>query len=173
MRPDVLLRLVGPVALWGVAGVACGGTAIVDPVDDDESPDSSSMGTRGSGASPTGTTTTSAAGGAPATTSSGTAAGGDCAALEQQMLAAYDEAIACDPLINAIQCSGMNLAKGYCDCAVVANDLTPELAAESLALGDAWADSGCEYNFCEGGCYPADAPWFCNPATNRCEPTYE
>jgi hypothetical protein len=147
------------------ATAACGGTTVVD-------------GGSGGAGSTTSSHTSSMSSSTTSTSTSqtGTTTGGGqsaCAALEQEMVAAFEEAVRCNPAISSIQCSGDNVAKSYCDCAAVANDKDPDAAARSLALGNEWRDLGCEYMFCEGGCYPTDAPWFCDPATERCQPAYD
>lgn len=160
-------------ALLVLAVSGCGEVVVVQ---DDSSSSGAGGSVAGSGGSSAGG---SDAGGAFTGGSGGTniAVGGsggttECEALEAEMLTALDLATTCDPSIDVAQCSGTAIAKTYCNCAVVANDFMPDEAAASFALGDLWY-LNCEYNFCESGCYPTDAPWYCDSVTNRCQPAYE
>ena len=161
------------ILLAAVAPGACGGTTVVDGTGGEGSGANSGVGGAGAAGAASAVAVTASGTSSSVAVSSSSGGPGDCEVLEAQMVAAYQAAVACDPSIDVEQCTGATVGKYYCGCTVVANDQLPDEAALSLALGTQWEDMGCEYNFCESGCYPTDAPWYCDPNTNRCAPAFE
>ena len=79
----------------------------------------------------------------------------------------------CDPLINAIQCSGQTVITDLCGCEVVANDMSPEAAEEAQINYEYWVAEGCGPSDCTACPPPPSAPWYCDPNSMMCEPAYE
>jgi len=141
-----------------LVGGACGGKAVVDPMD---------TGTGGSSSTSSSTSTST-------TTSTGTGGTVDpCQVLEEQLGVALRLAQACNPMINAIQCSGDTVVYDTCGCEVVANDHAVSEAEDARAAYDAWVAAGCGPHLC-ASCPPGpDTPWYCDVDAEACLPAYE
>ncbi len=141
-----------------IAG-ACGGKAVVDPP---------AEGIGGSSSTSSSTTSSST------TSSSGTGGTADpCPLLDEQLEAALRLAQACNPMINAIQCSGQAVVYDTCGCQVVANDQASSEAEAALEAYDAWVQAGCGPQLCST-CPPGpETPWYCDVDLEVCTPAYE
>jgi hypothetical protein len=152
---------------------ACGGTAVIDG-DDGGTTTGTGTGTATGTSSGTGTGTgTSTGTGAGTATGTATGTGDVCldgaAAVTDAVLAAQ----ACDPLINAVQCSGMTVVIDTCGCPVVANDLDQDAAEKALDSFNQWVETPCSTYDCESCPPPPDSPWYCDPGQMQCFPAYE
>lgn len=143
-------------ACLSAAFVACGGKVVVD------------QGSEIGGAGGTTSTGTGGLGGA-----GGIGGAGGCDALLADFQAKLDAAQACNPLINAIQCSGTVVAFDTCGCEVVANDQASTAASYAIGAYESWADAGCGPYDCALCPPPPSSPWFCDPATSKCQPAWE
>jgi len=133
--------------LLAAAVGGCSGKAVID---DSSSGDATSTPTTTSTAT---TTTTS---------------GNSCDDLETALLAWLAAAQACDPMINALQCTGDTVVYDTCGCAVVAADPQESEAAEARDAYDEWVDAGCGPHLCADCPPPPTQPWFCDPDLMSC-----
>ncbi len=70
--------------------------------------------------------------------------GDNCFALGEALDEAVAAAIACDPQVTTVECSGEELIFDRCGCqGTVANDNRPELAQAARDAFDAWVAGGC------------------------------
>lgn len=161
-------------ACWGALAAfalaaACGGKAVIDP--------EAQTGAGGTGAA----STTSSTSSSTTTTSSGTGgvagSGGTttnfCDLLQEELENAIWSAQWCDPLINALQCTGDTVILDTCGCPVVANDTTPHAAEEALIAYDGWVAEGCGPFLCSTCPPPPSSPWYCDGDVMMCEPANE
>ena len=144
-------------AVTGALVAACGGKVVVD-----------ADGAAG-GALPI---TSTGVGAAPGTTTGGGGAGG-CDALGAILQSAINEAQACNPLLNVVQCSGKVVLRDGCNCEIAANELNLQAAEAAMAAFKTWVAAGCGPVPC-AVCPPppSSEPWFCDPQTNRCNVTF-
>lgn len=89
--------------------------------------------------------------------------GSSCDALYAAFQESITDAIACDPSLNSVQCTGEIILLDTCGCpTIVANERTPELAEQVKAAYTAWTDASCGPIPCSE-CVPVDG--------GACEPT--
>jgi hypothetical protein len=144
---------------------ACGGKVVVDAAG--AGGGNVVVGASGSGG---GSSTTATTG-----TGTGTGAGGagGCAALLLDFGMKLDAAQACNPALSSPQCTGMSIVTDACGCQEVAGEGHPEaINASQLAYGN-WTFAGCGPYACESCPPPPQAPWYCDPTSGRCVPTYK
>jgi hypothetical protein len=85
-----------------------------------------------------------------------TGTGASCDELEKQMDEAIDDAIACDPTIDTIQCDGSEVVPNACGCKFfVLNEKHPDLVAAAKASYAAWTNAGCGPLDCGMDCVEA------------------
>ncbi len=96
-----------------------------------------------------------------------------CDLLQEELENSIWSAQLCDPLINALQCTGQTVITDVCGCELVANDLSPESAEEAQINYDYWVAEGCGPFLCADCPPPPSAPWYCDPNSKMCEPAYE
>lgn len=145
---DSSLLFVAGALLTGTLMAACGGKVFVDPGG------------------------TGAAGGAGGSGTGGGAA--NCDLLEKNLAQKLLEAQACDPTINAIQCSDKAIVKDGCGCDEAGNELNPAAVAASNDAYDTWVGFGCgpyECALCPPP--PQSSPWYCDPTQKKCLPAFE
>jgi hypothetical protein len=82
--------------------------------------------------------------GTSSATNASASTGDNCFALGEALDEAVAAAIACDPQVNTLECSGKELLFDRCGCqGTVANDSTPQLAQAARDAFDAWVAGGC------------------------------
>ncbi|MEP7119531.1 MAG: hypothetical protein ABJE95_01425 [Byssovorax sp.] len=144
--------------------LACGGKVVVDGAA------TPGEGGKGGGSSTTGTGTNGP------TTVAGTGVGGSggaCAGLQADVTATLAAAQACNPAINAPQCSGTNVVADLCGCPVVANDSAFSAAQLANMAFTTWVNAGCGPFECFACPPPPSSPWFCDPTASICKPAFE
>jgi hypothetical protein len=152
-------------AIWMVLWTGCGGTAVVD-----------GDAAGGGGSATTSSTSSNGSGGMNTSVSSSNSSGSggsSCNDAADDVTAAVLKAQACDPLINALQCSGMTVVIDTCGCVAVANDLSQDAAEFALAAYDAWVGAGCSPYRCDSCPPPPDSPWYCDPDAGKCLPAFD
>jgi hypothetical protein len=164
----------GPLAAaWALLGLvaACGGKAVMDG----ESPTAQG----GNGGATTSTTASTSSSTTTHTTTTittgpgGWGGAGGCDALQSDFEQKLAAAQACDPAINAIQCSGDTVAFDLCGCDVVANDYHGAQAQAARDAFDLWVAGGCGPYECYACPPPPSSPWYCDPTAKQCMPAYE
>jgi hypothetical protein len=138
---------------------ACGGKVVVDG--------EGTSGEGGAGGDPTTVTT--------ATTSTqfvavGVGGAGGCDGLQADAIATLAAAQACNPALNALQCSGTNTTVDLCGCPVVANDSAFSAAQLATMAFTTWVNAGCGPFECFACPPPPDNPWYCDPTESICKP---
>lgn len=96
----------------------------------------------------------------------GGAGGGSCDARIATLSQKIAVAETCNPLINAVQCSGTASVTDGCGCQVIANETNPTAVAAAQAAHDAASAASCIAP-CAAPC-PYFGPGFCDPATGKC-----
>ena len=100
----------------------------------------------------------------------GAGAGGGSAGSCDARLVTLAQKIAaaetCNPLINAVQCSGTASVTDGCGCQVIANETNPSAVAAAQAAYEAASAASCIAP-CAAPC-PYFGPGFCDPATGKC-----
>lgn len=105
-------------------------------------------------------------GGTVATGSSSTAGsagqGGaaDCDVLIDELAAAFEAAVLCDPSMSVPQCSGQSIIKNRCGCDWAGNDLATAEVADAQAAWAAVQAADCDAT-CPGPCPGQGAHWAC------------
>jgi hypothetical protein len=147
-----------------VLGVsACGGKVLFDP-------DASSGGGAGTGGQGEGASSSEVGVATVGVAQSSASTGDNCFALGEELDRATNEAIACDPTIDLLQCSGAELLTDRCGCkGVVANETRPEAVQAARAAYDAWVAGGCGPFECGGACQQP-AGGICDPGSSTCQP---
>ena len=136
--------------------MACGGKVVVEG--------SGTPGGGGGGAS--GSTSTTV--GSSVVVGSGGAGG--CAGLQADAIATLAAAQACNPGLDALQCTGTNTSVDLCGCPVVANDTAFTAAQLANMAFSTWVNAGCGPIECFACPPPPGSPWFCDPTTSLCKP---
>ncbi|MFT3773067.1 MAG: hypothetical protein QM820_47405 [Minicystis sp.] len=118
---------------------------------------------------------TGPAGGSGGATTTGLGGAGglsnDCDVLGADFQSKLAAAQSCDPLINAIQCSGTATLHDGCGCEVAGNELAPEKVSLAVDAFEAWVNAGCgpfECALCPPP--PSSVSWFCDPGSSQCKP---
>lgn len=130
--------------ILAVAGIACGGKAVIDG--EGAAGGATSAGGAGQGgAVVTGPVTVSGP-------TSSAATGVTCAELGERLEAAIREAIRCAPSLPVVQCDGSAVVYDACSCPLIANENQREAIEEALRAHDELVAAGCGLDC--GGCLP-------------------
>ncbi|MBI4950470.1 MAG: hypothetical protein HY908_00405 [Myxococcales bacterium] len=129
-----------------VAVLGCGGKAVIDAGDGP-----------GGGGAGGGTTTTTTTTTTTSTTTTTTTTVLTCDGLYQVLEAAIASAVACDPLVNMVQCDGSAVIHDPCGCPVLANETSPAAVEAATDAYDAWTGAGCGPYLCGLPCQPMSA----------------
>jgi hypothetical protein len=136
--------------------MACGGKVVVDG--------GAVPGEGGGGASSATTVGSSVA------VTVGAGGAGGCAGLQADAIATLAAAQACNPALDASQCSGTVTSVDLCGCPVVANDAASSAAQLANMAFSTWVNAGCGPIECFACPPPPSSPWFCDPTTLLCKP---
>jgi hypothetical protein len=141
--------------------VACGGKVVVEG--------GGTPGEGGAGGTST-TGTTNPSGQVTATGAGG--ASQACAGLQADVTATVAAAQACNPGLDAPQCSGTNIVADLCGCPVVANNGSISAAQLANMAFKTWVSAGCGPFNCFTCPPPPTDPWFCDPTEAICKPAF-
>ncbi len=160
-RPGLRITLL--LASLAALSAACGGKVVVE----------SSGATGGGGAGGAPGVTVSVGIGSSAAQSGPGGGPGACSGLEADVNATLAAAQACNPALSVPQCSGTNTAIDTCGCVVVANDSAIDAAQLATMAFKTWASAGCGPFSCFTCPPPPPSPWFCEPVSGTCKPTFQ
>ncbi len=144
--------------------MACGGKVVVD-----------GAGTPGEGGGAASSGSISATTGSSVTVGVGVSVGGagGCAGLQADVTATLAAAQACNPGIDALQCTGVNVVSDLCGCPVDANDSAITAAQLATMAFNTWVNASCGPFACSLCPPPPSAQWFCDPTEAICKPAFE
>ena len=153
---------------------ACGGKVVVDPETTASTESASGAGAAGA-AGPASASAVVAVGVGGTNPDGSSGVGVDCGSLE----ADYEQKLAlarqCSPGDPGLQCSGKLTVPDPCNCPVIVNDATPDLAALAEKAFEAWVAAGCGPFECGRDCLPPGTGGFCQPQKDApavCAPAF-